>query len=172
MESASIVGLVTVASGIPLRELFTPRTGAARSSPWHRLEALVRTMMRFPWSLADCHLVRPLFGPPSNSLKFCDDSLCEAGDVELVPVAAACQAQRQQGLGVDEHPATLLPAGDPVDCDRVTTHAWSVAQGGLLPDHGMIAGLSGRGTVLELKRSLTRSPCSCCPPLNIPGIRP
>jgi hypothetical protein len=57
-----------------------------------------------------------------NGFIFCDDSLCEADDVEPVPVQAAGQTQRQRGLGVEEHPATLLPAGDVVDRDRVITH--------------------------------------------------
>ena len=123
------------------------------------------------WTLQSsiCHLgrlylVRPLFGPPSNSLKFCDDSLCEAGDVELVPVEAARQAQRQQGLGVEEHPAALLSAGDVADCDRVTTHALECSPRWTAADHGMTPGLFGRGTVLELKRSLMQSPYSGCPP--------
>lgn len=74
-------------------------------------------------ALAVVDLVRPLFGPPLNSFEFCDGSLRKAADVKLMPVEVARQAQRQRGLGVDEHPATLLLAGDVVDCDWKLIHA-------------------------------------------------
>lgn len=68
-------------------------------------------------------LIWPLLGPPLLGLEFGDIALLYVVDDKEVSVKSAGQAQRQRGLGVEEDPATLLPARDVVNCDGRLNHA-------------------------------------------------